>query len=159
MDSNNPHVTGIYLRFKTFLEDFGLKTCASDECVFKGHVNGDTVKIVLYVDDGVIFAPTKETLTKMTDRLKVKLEFIEVDEIETFELHDDNGSLHITVDINTARELEIDENLRIIYMKQIRKLVSSGKEKNEKNLIYQHRHKSKVKVLKLIVVYSQQATI
>lgn len=43
-------------KFNSVLKTFGLSQTDADPCVFTGYVNGEKVKLILYVDDGLIMS-------------------------------------------------------------------------------------------------------
>lgn len=64
-------------RFKDALKEIDFKTSEGDQCVFYSNFNGEKVYIVLYVDDGLIFASSWETLSEVFDALHEKFDITE----------------------------------------------------------------------------------
>lgn len=57
------------LKFTNFLKDFNMLQSEADKCVFRGNVNGQTVILLLYVDDGLVLSSSKDSLKKVIDHL------------------------------------------------------------------------------------------
>lgn len=57
-------------KFTRFLNEFNLKECDADKCVFVGSVRGEKVYLALFVDDGLVAASSKQTLDKIVTKLE-----------------------------------------------------------------------------------------
>lgn len=64
-------------RFKDVLKEINFKVSEGDPCVFYGDFNQEKAYIALYVDDGLIFASSQETLSKILSALREKFEITE----------------------------------------------------------------------------------
>lgn len=58
------------IKFTSFLKSFGFVQLDSDSCVFSSHIKNERVLLILYVDDGLIFASNNDTLDIVIKSLK-----------------------------------------------------------------------------------------
>lgn len=56
-------------KFSSFLRKFNLEESTADQCIFHGHVEGITVYLALYVDDGLIAAESRGALDTIVHSL------------------------------------------------------------------------------------------
>jgi len=61
-------------RFHEFLARSKFKISNADRCVYQGSIDGKTVLLALYVDDGLILARNQETIHKILEALKTEFE-------------------------------------------------------------------------------------
>lgn len=64
-------------RFKDILKEINFKVSEGDQCVFYRNFDREKVYIALYVDDGLIFASSRETLNNIFNALREKFEITE----------------------------------------------------------------------------------
>lgn len=64
-------------KFLEILSQFDLKCSQADQCIFVGQVNGETVYLALFVDDGLVAAKTESTLnyiaSKLSEAFQIKI--------------------------------------------------------------------------------------
>lgn len=75
-------------KFSKFLKQFNLYECESEKCLFKGIVDGISVYLALFVDDGLIAAKSKVVLSSIIKSFK-----------ETFDITLGNTSNFVGVQI------------------------------------------------------------
>lgn len=61
-------------KFSSFLYTCGFVPCPSDNCVFVAHYKDVKVILIIYVDDGLLFAKDKVVLSELINILKQKFE-------------------------------------------------------------------------------------
>ena len=59
------------------LESIAMKPTSADPCVYEGHINGEEILLLCYVDDGLIFAKKKKTIERVLGVLKKNFEITE----------------------------------------------------------------------------------
>lgn len=79
-------------KFTAFLKKFKFSECESYKCVFKEHINNNMILLALYVDDGLIFAKSKETINIIIDTLG-----------ETFQITIGNANVFVGMQIERDR--------------------------------------------------------
>lgn len=62
------------IKFTSFLKSFGFVQLDSDSCVFSSRLNNERVLLILYVDDGLIFASNNDSLDLVIKALKTTFE-------------------------------------------------------------------------------------
>lgn len=55
-------------KFLEILSQFHLKCSQADQCIFVGQINGETVYLALFVDDGLVAAKTEFTLNYVANK-------------------------------------------------------------------------------------------
>ena len=61
-------------KFDSFLKDYGFIQSTADKCVYKGLFNGQSVFLIIYVDDGLIIAENEGLCSSILNELEKKFE-------------------------------------------------------------------------------------
>lgn len=88
-------------KFSSFLRKFRFQETSADKCIFVGEVNGETVYLALFVDDGLVIGKTKGVIEVVLQYLK-----------RAFKITVGDGSLFI------GAQIERDRDKRSIFVHQ-----------------------------------------
>lgn len=71
-------------RFHEFVTSLGFKRCDVDNCLYTVNISGETVYLIIYVDDILIACRSLDKITKLKDKLKMEFDMTDMNEVTTF---------------------------------------------------------------------------
>jgi hypothetical protein len=97
-----------FRKFSTVLKEIGMAQSQSDPCTFIGKINGCTVYIVIYVDDGLVISSNKEAM-------RILIKFIQ----QHFELTESSPTSFVGIEIEKDPQTDALQLRQTAYLRDV----------------------------------------